>query len=210
MNDVLKVKKQDVSFNKRENCGEVKFDYQCKRRNEGMTCLIPPCFNKSMSRYIDQLADWDPTSNKPEPCFLQNMHISSRIRIQNAGPANLSKFAIEMTNKICKENPALYTSHPWRCSAATNFADAGVSMIDLKTHGQWKSDTIVEGYISNSRILSIQKMNLLLPPHKRKLRVGDTMVIPLKEESNNPNDLSIKKEAALPDAPCSSMDEKKL
>ena len=208
MNDVLKVKARDVSFNEKENCWEVKFDYQRKRRNEGMTYLIPPCYNKIMSRYIDQLADWDPKSNKPEPRFLRNMHAHSGTRIQNAGPSNLSKFASEMAYEILKEDPSRYTSHSWRRSAATNLADAGLSMIDLKRAGQWKSDSVVEGYISNSRPLRMQKMNLLLPSHKRELQVGDTMVVPLKGESLDPDALSVKKEAALPDAPRSAEKKK--
>ena len=128
------------------------------------------------------------------------MHHGSVTRIQNGGPSNLSKFATQMANEICKENPTRYTSH---------LADAGVSMIDLKRHGQWKSHSAVEGYISNSLPLRMQKKNLLLPAHKRKLQVGDTMAVPLIGESIDPYDLSIKKEAALPDAPRSAVNKKK-
>ena len=51
-------------------------------------------------------------------------------------------------------------------------------------------------------------MNLLLPPHKRELQVGDTMVVLLKGESLDPDALSVKKEAALPDAPRSAEKKK--
>ena len=52
-------------------------------------------------------------------------------------------------------------------------------------------------------------MNSLLPAHKRELQVGDTMVVPLKGESIDPNPLSVKKEAALPDAPRSTVNKQK-
>jgi len=46
-----------------------------------------------------------------------------------------------------------YTVHAFRRSAATNLADAGVSFVNLKRHGQWKSDSVIEGYIANSKAL---------------------------------------------------------
>ena len=52
--------------------------------------------------------------------------------------------------KILEISAENYTTYYWRHSAATNLADRGVSLINLKHHGQWKSDSIVKGYIVNS------------------------------------------------------------
>ena len=56
-----------------------------------------------------------------------------------------------------------YTTHCWRRSAATNLADRGVSFINLKRHGQWKSDSVVEGYIANSEPIRREHETCLLP-----------------------------------------------
>jgi integrase len=49
------------------------------------------------------------------------------------------------------ENPLEYTGHSLRASAATALVDSGVSMENLKRHGQWKSTSVVEGYIQESK-----------------------------------------------------------
>ena len=58
---------------------------------------------------------------------------------------------IRMACEILRIDAQGFASHCWRRSAATNLADAGVSFINLKRHGQWASDAVVEGYIANSR-----------------------------------------------------------
>ena len=65
--------------------------------------------------------------------------------------------------KILRRNAKPYTSHTWRHSAATNLADAGVSFINLKRHGQWISDSVVEGYIANSKPLRDERLHCLMP-----------------------------------------------
>ena len=60
-----------------------------------------------------------------------------------------------------------YTSHAFRRSAATNLADGGVSFVNLKRHGQWKSDSVAESYIANSRVLRAERELLLLPEKLR-------------------------------------------
>lgn len=46
--------------------------------------------------------------------------------------------------------PETYTGHCFRHSAATIFADAGASTMDLKRLGDWKSDQIVARYVHKS------------------------------------------------------------
>jgi len=59
-----------------------------------------------------------------------------------------------------------YTGHCLRRSAATNLADRGVSFVNLKRHGQWKSDSVVEGYIANSEPLRMERLHGLMPRPK--------------------------------------------
>ena len=40
---------------------------------------------------------------------------------------------------------------------------SGVSFINLKRHGQWKSNAVVEGYIANSKPLRREREECLLP-----------------------------------------------
>ena len=43
-----------------------------------------------------------------------------------------------------------YTSHSQRHSFATNLAEGGVSVDEIKRYGRWKSNAVVEGYVYNS------------------------------------------------------------
>jgi len=45
--------------------------------------------------------------------------------------------------------------------------DAGVSFINLKRHGQWKSDSVAEQYIANSKVLRDERKVCLLPKNMR-------------------------------------------
>lgn len=46
---------------------------------------------------------------------------------------------------------AEYTGHCFRRSSASLLADSGVDLHTIKRHGGWKSDTVAEGYVENSR-----------------------------------------------------------
>ena len=48
------------------------------------------------------------------------------------------------------ENPELYTGHTFRRTSATLLADTGASLLTIKRHGGWKSNSVAEGYIENS------------------------------------------------------------
>jgi len=50
-----------------------------------------------------------------------------------------------------KENAEAYTGHCFRRSSATAYADATGDKIGLKRMGGWRSDTVVERYISESK-----------------------------------------------------------
>lgn len=100
-------------------------------------------------------------------------------RIQNAGIGNISKFAGE-TAEMLGLDPKQYSNHSWRRSAATNLADSGVTLTNLKRHGQWASDTVCEGYIAQSRPLKLERLTCLMP--NLSLDDDDRKPPPVKDE----------------------------
>lgn len=49
------------------------------------------------------------------------------------------------------EDPAAYTGHCFRRSSTSMLADSGADLVTVKRHGGWRSNTVAEGYIENSR-----------------------------------------------------------
>ena len=165
MADLMKIKAKDVMYNKKERCYQVVFNYKRKRRNTGLTYLIPACYNVIMERYISQLRETKCKGKNVR--FLRNYNIKAHARLQNAGKTNMGKFAKETAKDLNLEE-AKYSNHSWHRSGATNLADSGCSRTNLKRHGQWQSDAVAEGYIANSRPLRLEKMNMLKPDRLKK------------------------------------------
>ena len=175
MADLLKIKAKGVIYNKKEGCYQVVFNYKRKRKNTGMTYLIPACYNVIMEKYISQLLDTK--TNKKKVRFLKNYNANAKARLQNAGKTNLGKFAKETVKDLGLEE-AKSSNHSWRRSGATNLADSGCTMTNLKRHGQWTSDAVAEGYIDNSRPLCLKKMNML---KSERLKEEDRKKMAVKE-----------------------------
>ena len=138
MNDLLKIEKKDVTYDEKMDCYVVEFNYIRKRQNLGLTYFIPPEYNSVMHRYHQSVADYDPSKHgKVPPRYLCNFNVKAQKRIQNAGHSNISKFATDLATWLKKPHPEQYTMHSWRRSGATNLADAGCNLTDLKRFGQW-------------------------------------------------------------------------
>jgi integrase len=67
------------------------------------------------------------------------------------GINTLRKIPSQIAAFMGLENPQEYTGHSLRATSATVLADSGVSMENLKRHGHWKSASVVEGYIRESK-----------------------------------------------------------
>ena len=48
------------------------------------------------------------------------------------------------------ENPATYTGHSFRRTSASLFVDQGGDLLGLKRLGDWRSNTVAEGYVNDS------------------------------------------------------------
>ena len=103
--------------------------------------------------------------------FLKNWNDKGNRRIQNTGKCTVNKLH-KAACEILKRPPTRYTSHTLHRSAAINLADVSVSFINLKRHGQWMSDSIVEGYLANSRLLRNERLHCLMPKGASREMLG--------------------------------------
>lgn len=58
-------------------------------------------------------------------------------------------------------DPHLYTGQCFRRTSATSLVDAGCSRQNLKRHGGWASDSVAEGYLSNSKRMRMEVAEML-------------------------------------------------
>ena len=126
---------------------EVTFKHERKQRNEGFQYYIPSKFFPMFGRYSEEICKDTVASGNLQ--FLKNWNKIGRRRVQNTGKNNINILHIAAC-KILKRNKKGYSSHCWRHSTATKLADTGEYHINLKQHGQWVSNGMVEGYIANS------------------------------------------------------------
>ena len=158
--DVMKIEVKDVRLLE-DGKTEIRFEHARKRRNPGFTFYVPSDYKQLFLKYIGEI-DMTLDSNTR---FLKNFTMLESKRTQNTGYKKISNF-IKRACLILGKNPEGYTGHCMRRSAATNLADSGVSFVNLKRHGQWKSDTVVEGYIANSEPVRMERLIGLLPKKK--------------------------------------------
>ena len=64
-----------------------------------------------------------------------------------------------------KADPSKFTGHAFRRTAATWAADSGVSLINLKRFGRWKSDSVCQEYVDKSeKVKEDAAISISLPP----------------------------------------------
>ena len=131
MKEAYLIKLEDVRIVGEEDCRKIQIHLIIKKRgNGGFTYYVPSICLPLFQKYMTELQ----TKNVKTKCFLWYWNMKARKRIQKSGEnlvTNLHKNACRIL-EISAEN---YTTHCWRCSAATNLADRGVSFINLKWHG---------------------------------------------------------------------------
>ena len=162
--DVLNLKCSDVEMTVSDRV-EVSFNHARKRKNDGFTFYIPKIYSKLYIRYFKELRQ---SGTKRDTRFLKNYNTKAKTRTINTGKTMVSGFIQNMCMICGISNSEGYTTHALRRSAATNLADAGVSLVNLKRHGQWKSDSVAESYIANSKPLREEREQLLMPSFLRQ------------------------------------------
>ena len=139
---------------------EVTFKHEHKQINEGFVYYVPSKFYPLFSRYLKEV--YEDTVVARNVQFLKNWNQIGKRRVQNTGKNNVNILQVATCKILGKSNNS-YSSHCWRRSAATNCADAEVSLINLKRHGQWQSGRVVEGYRENLLPLPQERLKCLLP-----------------------------------------------
>ena len=158
ISDLMNVNVEDVKMLDDKKT-EITFEHTRKRRNPGFTFNIPPRYIQLFVKYDAELAE-NATGR-----YVKNYNKKSKKRSQPCGKHKAEGF-VKRCCAILDISSTDYTSHAFRRSAATNLADAGVSLINLKRHGQWKSDKVVEEYLANSKPLRKERMECLMPQTK--------------------------------------------
>ena len=162
--DVLNVRMCDVEMTVSDSV-EVSFKHARKRRNEGFTFYVPKIYSKLFIRYFKELRRSGAPKNDR---FLKNYNTKAQTRTVYTGRNMVGSFVKAMCVICGIPNSEGYTTHALRRSAATNLADAGVSLVNLKRHGQWKSDSVAESYIANSEPLRKEREQMLMPAFLRE------------------------------------------
>ena len=142
----------------------IKFNHTRKRVNHGFTFWVPGLYLPMFEQYMLELSKSGAEGNSR---FLKNFNSKAKTRTIGTGKNMITKFIREMCSILGIVNTVGYTTHCFRRSAATNLADAGVSLVNLKRHGQWKSDSVAERYIANSVPIRQERVQNLLPNHLR-------------------------------------------
>jgi integrase len=73
----------------------------------------------------------------------------------------IAGFPREIATFLCIDSPEKYTGHAFRVSSATALADSGANTLTLKRHGRWRSETIAEEYVRESKQSRIDVAGLL-------------------------------------------------
>jgi Phage integrase family len=87
--------------------------------------------------------------------FFRNCQKNGKYTKQHIGKNKIAKIAFNIATSLNLPNPNQYTGHSLRVTSATICADAGISITNLKRLGGWKSDSVVEGYLRESKKLKI-------------------------------------------------------
>lgn len=69
---------------------------------------------------------------------------------QYVGKNQIGTYAFEIATYLGRQDADKFTGHTFRRTSATILADEGATVLDLKRHGSWKSDSVAEGYVASS------------------------------------------------------------
>ena len=164
--------------------------------NYGFTFWVRSIYLPLYNRYFVELKGPGAASNSR---ILKNFNKRSQTRTMGPGKNKIMTFIKMMCTILGIDDTSGYSIHAFRRFAATNLADAGVSLVNLKRHGQWKSDATAERYIANSLPIRKERVQKFLPRHLQM----DCFAPSLKDdfsssESEDSNDSPIQKLRSKP------------
>ena len=160
--EVTCVEVQDVHIDEEKDEIWTEFDRATKTRAEGFSFCLPGFLIPAFQEYIRQLG---PNPDKKSR-FLKNMRSKDGIRKENQGKNQERR--IRFIERFLGYEEGSLTSHSFRRSGATQLANSGISLINLKKAGRWRSSTVAEGYIERSRARMLDQMKRLTTSVRRE------------------------------------------
>ena len=113
--------------------------------------LIPKANNDICSGYTI-LKNYIYAVPKKTGRLFQNYNLKARAFAgQPMGRNTIASIPSFIASFLNLESPKSYTGHCFRRSSATTLADSGASRLTLKRQYRWRSDTVAESYIVNSK-----------------------------------------------------------
>jgi integrase len=137
-----------------------------KTTNKSSRFLIPNTLEKSsvspsalLRKYLDVVLPWltkkSLTRFWPRPT---KSGFSAQFRGINYVGTVAKKIAT-----FLQLDPSSFTGHSFRRSSATSAADGGISLINLKRFGGWRSDSVASSYVDDSRATAVEAAACLVP-----------------------------------------------
>jgi integrase len=77
------------------------------------------------------------------------------------GKTKVSEVPKAVASFLGLPSPSAYTGHALRVSSATTLADDGATTLCLKRHGRWKSESVAEGYLRESKAVRLETAGIL-------------------------------------------------
>lgn len=105
-----------------------------------------------------------PSNIQERRLFLK--YVNGKCQRMVVGIHKISAVPQEIAKFLKLENWKEYTGHSLRRTSATLLIDGGGDLTCLKRHGGWKSSTVAEGYIEESRINKENTARKILQPDK--------------------------------------------
>lgn len=174
-----------------------------KTTNKQMRFLVPSTVPKVeispaaiLMRYINLVKPWLETKKLTRlwPRPNRNMFTS-----QFRGKNHIGQVAKKIA-RFLEIDPEKFTGHSFRRSAATAAADAGISLINLKRFGGWKSDTVASSYVDDSLAITKSTADILLPPSNTE-PLDACEVITTNVQAGSGQAIQITRDQAYTDAP---------
>lgn len=112
-----------------------------------------------MSKVIRDYVKLRPTNAKTDRMFMQ--YRKGKCVNQVMGKHSIAKIPKEVAAFLKLPEPKLYTGHSFRRTSTTIAADAGASFEDLMRLGPWKSISVCQRYIQDSKTRKRKMANLI-------------------------------------------------
>ena len=93
--------------------------------------------------------------------FFRKISAHGKPTCQPVGINTMGKIPRFIASYLKLSNVDAFSGHSFRRTSATLLSEQGVSLVELKQHGRWKSSTVAERYVNNTDVAKKKASNLL-------------------------------------------------